>query len=105
MSSKFLEGYTTVRFTLPHTGRVVECQPLPMPRAAELLRLYDRTRVSDSALADLMEQFPLAIGVPADEFEGLTPGEFSGVVGDFFSVRRGLAPKISSSPSTEASGS
>ena len=92
MSSQFLEGYTKVRFTLPHTGRVVECEPLPLPTAAPLLRLFDQTRVSDGALADLIEQFPAAIGVAPTEFDGLTPAEFVKVVGDFFSVRRDQAP-------------
>jgi hypothetical protein len=105
MGSKMLEGYTSVPLTLPHTGEVVACQPLPLAKAAVMLRLWEASRVSDGALADLMEQFPLAIQVPATAFDGLTPAEFASVVGDFFSVHRGRTPAAVAPATLEASGS
>jgi len=88
----FLEAYSFVELRLPHTDEVVRCKALPFKRVAELVRLFQQTRASDGAVADLMEQFPKDTEVDPAVFDQLTPAEFLGVVGDFFSARRDRAP-------------
>ena len=93
----FLEAYSFVELRLPHTDEVLRCKALPLKKAVALLRLFQQTRVSDDALADLMEQFPKEVEIASEKFDGLTPAEFASVVGGFFSARRDAAPKGESS--------
>ena len=91
--SKFLEGFTDCALTLPHTGQVVRCAVPTLKKSAELIRLFESTKVDDAKVADLMDQFPVAVGLTDAAFDGLTPAEFLAVVTGFFSARRDLQPE------------
>lgn len=86
--SAFVDGFTSIELRLPHRPQPIQVPPLSLKKSAELLRLFDQTRSSDSATADLMDKFPEAIGAPEGAFDGLSVAEFLAVVGGFFSVRR-----------------
>jgi hypothetical protein len=85
-----LAGFTGYDLTLPHTGAVVHCQVPTLATSAKLIRLFEASKASDASVADLMEAFPVDIGVEPRVFDGLTPAEFVAVVAGFFSVRRDL---------------
>jgi hypothetical protein len=90
MSSKMLDGFTGVDLVLPHTGETIRCAVPPLKKAAELIRLFERSKASDAVVADLIDEFPKAVEIPQETFDGLTPAEFMGLVTGFFSARRDL---------------
>lgn len=92
--SKMVAGFTGYDLTFPHTQEVVRVTVPGFAGSCELLELFEKTRGDDSAVVPFLKRFAEVLGFPLEKFDGLTPGEMTGVASRFFSARRDLPPEL-----------
>lgn len=98
------EAFVGLEFELP-SGKRIQAKPLKLGDAVRFLDILTEFELDPLAkkaketLGVVVQEFPAAVGLKAEDFEGLTLGEFCDLVKRFFHHRRENAtPSSTSSP-------